>query len=274
MLEAGETRVVWLDDQHDIDMTFCWIPPGEFRMGSRCGHPTEQPVHRVNIENGFWLGRAPVTQRQYAASPEHAEHRNGFPEKPNHPAESMTWHDARRYCQWLSEKRLTDPEWCGWLADLPGEIQWEYACRAGTETDYYTGDGEQALAGAGWYDVNAQGMTHEVWQPGRPATKFKKPNTFGLYDMHGNVHEWCRDAWAERAYRHHANGRTEWIDAGEAVPETDDSGRLTRGGAWYILPGFCRSACRGRLHPSGANHSQGFRVGLFPGLSCPGPEAK
>jgi len=256
--------VVWLDEQHDVGMTFCWIPPGEFRMGSRDVHSAEQPVHRVAFEDGFWLGETPVTQCQYAAC--FPEHKNEFHGNENHPAEELSWQDSRRYCQWLNQHRLDNSEW---LADLPTEAQWEYACRAGTETDYYTGDGEQALARAGWFQNNSGGTTHEVWRPGQSAENYKTPNAFGLYDMHGNVWEWCRDIWSEAAYRYHVEGRIEPVRAGESVDESDERLRVLRGGAWYDIPGYCRSAYRDRFFPGFGYHFQGFRVGLFPGPSCP-----
>ena len=120
-----------------------------FAWGPVMEASTEQPVHRVGINQGFWLARTPVTQQQYAQC--FPEHQNRFHGRANHPAESTEWHDARRFCQWLNEEILATSQWRGWCADLPTEAQWEYACRAGTETEFYTGDGERALAQAGWY---------------------------------------------------------------------------------------------------------------------------
>jgi len=255
MPKVGGRRVVWLDDQHEIGMTFCWIPPGEFRMGSRNGDSDEQPVHRVVFEDGFWLGQTPITQRQYAVR--FPDHQNGFPGRDEHPAESMTWHDARRYCQWLHEHRLDDP---GWVADLPTEARWEYACRAGTDTDYHTGDGEQSLRWAGWNFENSGGSTHQVVR--------KTPNSFGLYDTHGNVFEWCRDVWSQEAYRLRADGRSEFGMPGKPVAEVDERARVFRGGSWGNSLSYCRSAYRDGDHPDGGSHVLGFRVGLFPGSSC------
>ena len=257
MPEAGETRVVWLDDQNEIGMTFCWVPPGEFRMGSRNGHSDEQPLHKVVLRDGFWLGQTPVTQRQFTVC--FLEDVCGFPDRDDHPAEDVTWHEARRYCQWLNQHRLDDP---GWLADLPTESLWEYACRAGTETDYCTGDGEHSLAKAGWYGNNADGTTHPVGQ--------RIANAFGLYDLHGNVKEWCRDLWREGAYRYLADNRIEPVRATEFVDESEIDDRVIRGGSWLDLePGFCRSAYRFWGLPGSAVLGKGFRVGLFPGPSCP-----
>ena len=270
MPKVGDSLDIWLDNARNVCMTFCWIPPGEFRMGSRYEYPDEQPVHRVEFEQGFWLGRTPVTQRQYALC--FPDHDNGFPNKPNHPAESMTWNDARQFCDWLTEERLPTSESSKCIADLPTEAQWEYGCRAGTETDYYTGDGEQALARAGWYSGNANGRTHEVWQPGREESDFKIPNAFGLFDMHGNVDEWCRDVYVEHAYRHGAARYGHVEPPGVDAPEGDNGPRVIRGGAWDCHPRDCRSAFRDWSHPGIRYHVRGFRVGLFPGPSCPGAE--
>jgi len=256
MPEVGDTRVIWLNDQFDVGMIFCWIPPGEFRMGSRGSRREEQPAHRVILEDGFWLGQTAVTQRQNSVC--FRNHKNAFSDQGNYPAESLNWHDARRYCGWLNEHRLDDP---GWRADLPTETQWEYACCAGTDTDYYTGDGKEALARAGWYGGNSGNSTQEVRQ--------KTPNAFGLYDMHGNIREWCRDVWSEQTYRHRADGWIETVDAGKAVAETDCGGRVIRGGGWGDPPVGCRSAYRDWDRPGNVLIDRGFRVGLFPGPSCP-----
>ena len=270
MPEAGHMERVWLDDAETVSMVFCWIPSGKFRMGSRNGHPDEQPVHRVRFEQGFWLGRTPVTQRQYGLC--FPEHENGFPNKPNHPAESMTWNDARHFYHWLTKNRLPASEFPGWIADLPTEAQWECACRAGTETDYYTGDGEQALARAGWYSGNANGRTHEVWQPGREESDFKVPNAFGLFDMHGNVWEWCRDIWRTKEYRFHAGRQSVCLGIEGSLIQGDEGWRSIRGGFWGGHLSACRSAFRVRVGAGGSNRNLGFRVGLFPGPLCPGVE--
>jgi formylglycine-generating enzyme required for sulfatase activity len=118
-------------------------------------------------------------------------HENHFANKPDHPAENMDWNQAAAFCEWINKTRRKQLP-AGYIAGLPTEAQWEYACRAGTETEFYTGDGEAALQEARWFgeDVD-KGSTHPV--------RLKKPNAFGLYDMHGNVDEWRRDAWDEHA---------------------------------------------------------------------------
>jgi len=171
--------------------------------------------------------------------------------------------------------------WCGWLQQnqrspvltwkpsrakkphfegitLPSEAQWEYACRAETDTEYSSGNGPGALDKVGWYEANSGGRTRAVGG--------KAANDFGLHEMHGNVWEWCRDAWDELAYR-----RRERYD-GVADPEVTeamvgkpDPDRVVRGGSWVDWAWFCRSALRIRRRPDNRGGSQGFRVCLFPG---------
>ncbi|MCY2963186.1 MAG: formylglycine-generating enzyme family protein, partial [Planctomycetota bacterium] len=165
----------------EVDLEFQWIPAGEFHMGSRGEHSDEEPIHLVKITHGFYLGRYPVTQGQYAVW-NHA-HENGFPGDLRRPVEQVTWDEAMEYCAWLNDRsQVTWPPGLNeFAAGLPTEAQWEYAWRAGTETEFHTGDGESALAAAGWYDVNSNSTTHPVG--------CKKPNAYGLHDMHGNVWE-------------------------------------------------------------------------------------
>jgi formylglycine-generating enzyme required for sulfatase activity len=251
-------------------MVFRPIPEGGFRMGSRDGDKDEEPRHLVRITRHFWVAETPVTQTQLALwtdSPEYEEwlkargpterHDNGFPGNPDHPAERVTWHEAAGFCAWINHvrpPRLPDDV----IAALPSEAGWEYACRAGTETDYCSGDGPGALEKVGWSDANSGGRTQPVRQ--------KAANDWGLYDMHGNVWEWCRDAWDAAAYR-----RAERCD-GVADPEVTeemvgqaDPVRVVRGGSWVIRAWHCRSAFRDGWWPGNRFRDRGFRVCLFPG---------
>ncbi len=199
---ADADRTVWLPG--DVPLFLRQIPDGRFLMGSRGRYPDEEPLHDVVISQPYWLGRTPVTQRQFAQWTRseaysawrevhgHGEsHVNHFSDRPEHPAEQVTWHEASGFCDWLNTDRKA---WlpAGVVARLPTEAQWEYACRAGTETDYHTGDGVAALAEAGWYEGNAGEATHTVGE--------KVANEWGLYDMHGNVAEWCVDYYDAAAY--------------------------------------------------------------------------
>ena len=205
-----------------VSMEFRLIPPGRFRMGSRYGEPHEQPVHWVEITRPFYLGIYPVTQEQFAVwtESEGIDHKNYFPDNPLHPAEKMNWFEARSYCEWLTcQQQSTIPE--GYLAVLPSESEWEYSCRAGTETEYHTGDGEAALLSAGWFDENSGYRSHDVGE--------KLPNGFGLYDMHGNVWEWCRDVLDESAYRKRVEGvRDPVVKAVDIGEREEDAFRANR----------------------------------------------
>ena len=236
-----------LDLGNGIEMTFQAIPAGRFIMGSRGEYQHEEPPHWVRITRPFYLGTFPVTQQQFACWK--PEHENSFPNKPNHPAENMVWHEANQFCQWL-EKICANYLPSGHAVGLPTEAQWEYACRAGSDTEYYTGDGEAALAESGWYEGNADGQTQPVG--------FLEENDFGLFDMHGNVDEWCADAWDDHAYKKRVSKVCDPM-----VNGAEDAIRVIRGGCWDDSPWYCRTAFRGRWRPVNRSRYQGFRVCLF-----------
>jgi len=150
------------------------LPAGQFLMGSS-ESDYGKPQHQVKV-NSFAIGKYPVTQAQYQAvmgnNPSH------FKNNPQNPVEQVSWDDAQAFCQKLSE--ITGKNY-----RLPTNSEWEYACRAGTTTTYYFGDDASELEDYGWYKKNSNDTTHIVGQ--------KKPNGWGLYDMHGNVCEWCAD---------------------------------------------------------------------------------
>ncbi len=253
--EAVEPDGLTVQVAKGVPMFFRRIRPGEFLMGERGGpYRNEEPRHRVQINQEFWLGTFPVTQKQFAvwtqASGE--DHENQLSNRPQNPAENLYWWQALAYCRWLTKSGCLPK---GWAATLPTEARWEYACRAGTRTEYYTGDGEAALAEAGWYEGNSEGETHPVGELAR--------NPWGLYDMHGNVWEWCMDAWSEEAHR-------VWVDRIDdliLVPGSDGSppDRVVRGGSWFNWPEDCRSAFRIGGRPAIRNWYRGFRVCLLPG---------
>jgi formylglycine-generating enzyme required for sulfatase activity len=209
----------------------------------------------VRITQAFYLGRYPVTQAQFATF--RPEHENGFPGDSRRPVEQVTWDAATEYCVWLNDLgQVTWPAGLeGFRAQLPTEAQWEYGCRAGTETEYHMGDGEIALSAAGWYDGNSGQETHPVGM--------KEPNAYGLYDMHGNVWEWCADAWNENAYKMRVDGVCDPEVTTQSL--AGDVLRVVRGGSWYDWARFCRAAYRGRYRPANRGRNRGFRVCLFPG---------
>ena len=265
-----------LDDEQQVWMQFRLIPAGSFLMGARGHHEDEEPAHLVAIPFDYYLGKYPVTQRQFAVWTELAsvEHKNGFEGKPQNPAENLNWFEACQFCEWLQEKlQNCSPKFhqlAGFTASLPTEAQWEYACSAWhldnrnddplrrDYTEYHMGDGPAALAQSGWFNVNSQGQTQAVGQ--------LTANRHGLYDMHGNVWEWCSDQWDGMVYRHRVNGAID--PCVDNVGERDNTYRVQRGGSWDDRATNCRASFRSGYHPDRRNRFYGFRVGLFPVHSC------
>ena len=194
----------------DRPLRFRLIKAGNFRMGQRGLSADEEPVHEVHVPADFYMAETPITQQQYRIIAEHClaelqaiEGNRGinpsqFPKNGNgnnHPVESVSWDEAGVICRWLTNSGKLPS---GYHASLPPESYWEYACRAGTETRFSFGDSERDLAQHGWFNENSGGTTHPVAE--------KAPNPWGLYDLHGNVWEWCLDAWDPRAYSKRVDG--------------------------------------------------------------------
>jgi formylglycine-generating enzyme required for sulfatase activity len=222
-----------------VEMTFVLIPAGSFSMGSdeEAGDGDESPVHAVRISRPFYFGRCEVTQAQWekimGANP-------GRFISADLPVDSVSWNDAQVFVAALSRKT-------GHTYALPTEAQWEYACRAGTTTPWSFGGPPAAAGDFAWWAENADGRTHVV--------ETKKPNPWGLYDMHGNVWEWCADWYAKHTY-----SKTGAVDPrGPAAGES----RVLRGGAWGDQPDGMRSATRNCNGPDGANDGIGLRVVLM-----------
>ncbi|MCL2154492.1 MAG: SUMF1/EgtB/PvdO family nonheme iron enzyme [Leptospirales bacterium] len=277
-------------DMVEIDMV--WIPAGTFQMGQ---NGVATPVHRVTLTTGFYMGKYQVTQEQYEAvmglNPSYFHGGSGREpatgeDQRKRPVEYVAWYNAIVFCNKLSMmegftpaysmrisdvasstyfERSTDPEDWGMVPPeynnsrwddveivsgstgyrLPTEAQWEYACRAGTTTAYYTGDTIDDMTG--WYSRNSNYMTHQVG--------LKAVNGFGLYDMHGNVQEWCWD----------------WYDSYSSGSQTDPMGaalrssssyprRVVRGGCWQYDASDMRSAYRYYYYPASGRSDVGFRV--------------
>ena len=235
-------------------------------MGSRGYYADQEPIHTVIIPQDFWLAETPVTQTQFEVWTKIAgiEHKNRFVGHHEHPAENVDWRQANAFCAWLTQSPASRLPPSFPRACLPTEAEWEYACRAGTESEYYAGDSAAALAEAGWFGESyEQGRTRPVRE--------KRPNPSQLYDLHGNVWEWCHDKWNHLAYRQHVDGspdpgfklrRREWRIGLEAMKSYGDL-RVLRGGSWVVSARFCRSAYRIRGEPHARKKFSGFRVCLI-----------
>jgi formylglycine-generating enzyme required for sulfatase activity len=222
----------------NIKLEMVKIDAGSFLMGSadndEIAFDSEKPQHRVNLQE-FYLGKYPVTQEQYQVIM--GTNPSKFKNNSKNPVENVSWNDVQTFCQKLSERT-------GKQYRLPSEAEWEYACRAGTQTRYYFGDSEKQLGEYAWYAENSGSKTHPVGQ--------KKPNNWGLYDMSGNVWECCEDGW----YHNYNNAPTDgslWNDN-----HSQNRTRVRRGGSWFGDPWDCRSAFR--LNFVTCDYYLGFRV--------------
>ena len=234
----AEYRTEALDKGVSLELVM--IPAGELMMGApddEAGRSDdEDPQHRVSV-SAFLMGKYPVTQAQWkavAAFPKVERDLDPDPSKfkgDNRPVEQVAWYDAIEFCQRLSQK-------AGREYRLPSEAEWEYACRAGTTTPFHFGP--TLTTDFANYDGSytyGSGPKGKYRQETTPVGRFKVANAFGLYDMHGNVWEWCLDYWHEN-YQGAPSDGSVWETGG------DDSYRLLRGGSWNYLPVYCRSANR------------------------------
>ena len=205
--------------------------------------PDEKPAHPVTLMKPFYMGKFEVTQEQYQQVT--GQNPSTFKGQDN-PVEEVSWDDAQEFCKRLSVRTKQ-------TVRLPTEAEWEYSCRAGTRTAYYSGDAVRDLDRVGWYDANAKNTTHPVGQ--------KEPNVFGLYDLHGNAWEWCQDRYAGDYYSR--------SPAEDPKGPAQGADRVLRGGSWINTPGSCRSALRNGNNPDARGDDLGFRVALAPASRTP-----
>lgn len=252
-----------LAKKQKIEIEMVQIPSGKFSMGSN-HNKSEQPIHKVILQT-FYMSKYLITQEQYELvmgyNPSYFRGQNLL------PVESVSWYNAQDFCQKLSE--MTGKQY-----RLPSEAEWEYACRAGSETRYYFGDDDTQLSDYAWYGDNSgksqldtlkllkteennyssilstnNCQTHVIGE--------KKPNDWGLYDMHGNVWEWCEDDWHNN-YHNAPQDRIPWCE--NQIHEKASTFKVLRGGSWlnssldccstyrlYNLPKFRRTTIGIRL---------------------------
>jgi len=242
-------RVVRLPRDLDITPPMIVVPAGQFMMGSPKGEgdDDERPQHKVMIKNRFEVGIAPITRGEFASfidatnymlaeRPDRSWRNPGFEQEDDHPVVCVNWYDAQAYVAWLRKQSG------GRAYRLLSEAEWEYCCRARTESAYSTGK-SITLAQAN-FRGSAKGTTSVFKFP---------PNAFGLHDMHGNVWEWCEDNW-------HSDYSGNPPTDGSVWRGGDTSLRVLRGGSWNYYPQDLRSAGRNRLQPVNRNYLVGFRV--------------
>ncbi|MFC1852841.1 SUMF1/EgtB/PvdO family nonheme iron enzyme, partial [candidate division CSSED10-310 bacterium] len=254
---AGQAR---LEFSNSLGGRFRWVPPGVFLMGSplsEVGRRGDEQLHYVALSHGFYCGVYSVTVGEFSRFASATGYRTvaeeegwsyglvdgdwdrleglswktpGFDQTDAHPVVCVSWYDVVAFCEWLSERE-------GVLYRLPTESEWEYACRSGT-SGAFSGN----LDKVGWYHSNSESRLHPVGE--------KRPNSFGLYDMHGNVYEWCGDFYGTYPVGYALN------------PYGSTSGltRVRRGGSGDSTPRDCRSAGRGRADPGGRGTDGGFRL--------------
>jgi formylglycine-generating enzyme required for sulfatase activity len=254
--KKGEDWIVTLPSGVAFEMIY--IAPGTFKMGSpadEAGREDSEKQHEVTLTKDYYLGKYVVTQELWEAVT------GANPSKwkgTNLPVEKVSWADAMDFCKKLTEMERKSgrlPE--NWKYTLPTEAQWEFACRADTTTALNNGKnldctdkdcrGESSnLAEVAWYDKNSDRKTHPVG--------LKKPNNYGLYDMHGNIWEWCFDWYAD------------YPDNSAIDPLGPDKGtaHVRRGGSWGYYAKGCRSAARASYSPNYRLGSLGFRLALVP----------
>ncbi|MEB3342191.1 SUMF1/EgtB/PvdO family nonheme iron enzyme, partial [Okeania sp.] len=242
----GTTRQKREDLGNGIKLEMIYIPGGSFLMGSPENEAerksNEGPQHEATIQP-FYMSKYPITQNQYQTIM--GNNPSSF-KGESHPVERVSWHDAIEFCQKLSEKT-------GKIYTLPSESQWEYACRAGTTTPFYFGE-----------TITPELVNYDGNRPygNAPQGKYRQqtisvgsfpPNAFGLYDMHGNVWEWCQDVWHEN-YNGAPTDGSAWETGGYS------NVRVLRGACWINFGWYCRSARRVCVYADTLNYLRGFRI--------------
>ena len=246
---------------NSIGMKLVLIPKGTFMMGSPESEEIrrhDETQHQVTISKDYSLSVTEVTQGQYekvmGTNPSwFQKSRVHGSDSSRYPVEQVSWEDAVEFCKKLSD--LPQEKAAGRVYRLPTEAEWEYACRAGSKTAYSFGESSKSLGDYALYGENSNGQTHPVGE--------KKANAWGLYDMHGNVWEWCSD-W---------DGDYPKGAVSDPVGPREGSFRVFRGGGWYYEAALCRSAYRLRIDPSSRSNSLGFRLALSPSGIPQSPEA-
>jgi sulfatase modifying factor 1 len=273
---AGEER-----DDNGLRLKLVWCPPGSFRMGSprsELGRDTDEEQVEVTLTRGFWLGKYEVTEEEWEQVMGTSPWKQGrgrlrvervargepqvippawetrtFKSGPRYPARFVRWEETGEFLDRLTaQERQAGRLPATWEYKLPTEAQWEYACRAGTESAYSCGDAPTDLRDFAWWGgVIGQGTAS--LEPYAHEVGGKRPNPWGLHDLHGNLWEWCRDGYQAR------------LPGGRDPLNRQTADRVARGGGWDFGADRCRSAFRYRLSPGFRDYGQvGFRIACCP----------
>ena len=222
-------------DLGGVNLNFILIPSGSFLMGAEDGYANEKPRHKISISKAFYLAITPVTQEQWHTiiqkNPSHFEGKN-------FPVEQITWQECCDFLMMLSKKFSE-------FFRLPTEAEWEYACRAGTQDCYFFGKDSSSLSEFAWFNKNSDKQTHEV--------SLLKENGWGLYDILGNVWEWCQDTYDENYYEK-SSSKDPMGPLGEK-----NSVKVCRGGGWNSIPSDLRVSARQGVVANSSNANVGFR---------------
>lgn len=222
-----------------IALNMVWVTGGSFIMGNNYSEEDERPAYEVIID-GFAISRYPVTQRQWTVIMGHNP--SSFPGCDQCPIDNVSWNDAQLFIETLNE--ITGKKYT-----LPTEAEWEYAAKGGREGSWnlkYAGSDD--IDSVGWYTGNSAGIPHPVGQ--------KKPNGLGLYDMSGNVWEWCQDWYAKFYYEQNISNNPTGPSSG--------SGRIRRGGSWFTQAASCKTTTRNNVNQDYFDNIGGFRLAQYP----------
>ena len=261
--QRRKTKYYSEDLGNGVKLDMVLIAEGDFMMGAPKteldSQDSERPQHQVTVPT-FFMGRSPVTQEQWRAVARFPQINRALKADPasfkgdKRPVEQVNWYEAKEFCDRLSQHTKRKYE-------LPSEAEWEYACRAGTTTPFhfgetittdlanYRGTDYEEFKWSGSYGEGPKGKYREETTP----VGTFPANNFGLWDMHGNVWEWCEDRW-------HDNYQNALTDGSSWLSDTKSSYRVLRGGSWYFIPRVCRSAARNGVNPENADYYFGFRV--------------
>ena len=238
----GTKGAFYKDELNALNSTLDTVYPktNHFQMGSNDGENYEKPLHKVTFDYDFEIAKTPVTFEEYDLYCEDTNTKKPSDEgwgRGKRPVINVSWKDATNYCKWLSQQTKKEYR-------LPTEAEWEYACRAGTETKWSFGDDEKELGDYAWYIKNSNRKTHEV--------RRKEPNDWGLFDMHGNVGEWCEDDWVANYDKTPRDGTK--------YENSSSSYKVCRASGWFNDVLDTRSACRSYWNPILGFSIMGFRL--------------